>query len=357
MKSSHSVIAALIICAAIAGQCAAASYTITNFGNIGARSISNSGQVLLQAPTPNNTPFHYWMYDGGSMTDLGSLGPHSNPIVADMNNNLDIAAIYLSSAAGKSFIRDYPSGAITEMGPIAGGFFVTLSGINDAGDAVGSYDAPGPDFERAFVFHNGAIQNLGTLGGDSSSAVAINSHGYIVGNSTIAVGSDVQRAFLYDGTGMHNLGVLPGYLHSKVTDINDAGVVVGYLTNDLSAGPQQGFRFVNGSMEKIDAPGGIINVTGQIVGTLPLSGGTFAPYLFENDTTTNLNSLIDPASGWVLSSVRDINDLGQIIGSGTFNGQPSGFMLTPVPEPSSFVLAALGLLILTALHCRRRQRS
>jgi hypothetical protein len=43
----------------------------------------------------------------------------------------------------------------------------------------------------------------------------------------------------------------------------------------------------------------------------------------------DLNTLI-PVSDWVLNSVSDINVWGQIVGSGTLNGETHGFLLTPL---------------------------
>jgi hypothetical protein len=43
----------------------------------------------------------------------------------------------------------------------------------------------------------------------------------------------------------------------------------------------------------------------------------------------DLNTLIRSGSGWVLNSVSGINVWGQIVGSGTFNGETRGFLLTP----------------------------
>ena len=40
----------------------------------------------------------------------------------------------------------------------------------------------------------------------------------------------------------------------------------------------------------------------------------------------DLNSLIDPSSGWVLSEANGINDLGQIVGGGSLGA----FILTPL---------------------------
>jgi hypothetical protein len=68
----------------------------------------------------------------------------------------------------------------------------------------------------------------------------------------------------------------------------------------------------------------------------------------------DLNDLIPAGSGFTLQAARGINDAGQIAGFGTFDGATHAFLLTPVPEPSSLVLACLGGLVLLGYGGWRR---
>ena len=130
---------------------------------------------------------------------------------------------------------------------------------------------------------------------------AINATGNITGDASTASGAD--HAFLYDGT-MHDLGTLGG-TNSFGNSINANGQIVGGSNTDLNA--------------------------------------AFHAFLYSSDRgMVDLNSLIDPHLGWVLSSANAINDVGQITGTGLVGGQTHAFLLTPfaaVPEPSAFVLA------------------
>ena len=67
----------------------------------------------------------------------------------------------------------------------------------------------------------------------------------------------------------------------------------------------------------------------------------------------DLNTLIDPLSGWELSAATAINDAGQITGYGVIGGQNHAFLLTPVPEPTTLALLALGLPLLVGRNLRQ----
>ena len=47
------------------------------------------------------------------------------------------------------------------------------------------------------------------------------------------------------------------------------------------------------------------------------------------DGMIDLNTLLPPNSGWVLTSARAINDVGIVVGAGTCNGQSAQFILYP----------------------------
>ena len=77
----------------------------------------------------------------------------------------------------------------------------------------------------------------------------------------------------------------------------------------------------------------------------------------------DLNSLIDPASGWTLKAATDISDSGWIFGLGDFDPDGAGgqaayarmFIMqvpTTIPEPAAGALALLG--VSSMLLLRRR---
>jgi cysteine-rich repeat protein/probable HAF family extracellular repeat protein len=100
--------------------------------------------------------------------------------------------------------------------------------INDAGRMAGEND-PGPtQVSHAFAWQNGTETDLGTLGGEWSSATGIDSSGTVVGWAH-DLGS-AERAFLWDGNVMVDLNDLiapaTGWTLEAAIDINDVGQIL-----------------------------------------------------------------------------------------------------------------------------------
>ncbi|MBK8754646.1 MAG: PEP-CTERM sorting domain-containing protein [Candidatus Competibacteraceae bacterium] len=55
-----------------------------------------------------------------------------------------------------------------------------------------------------------------------------------------------------------------------------------------------------------------------------------------------MNSLLSTGSDWILHGASAINNAGQIIGDGIINGQQHAFLMSPIPEPTTFFLLGVG---------------
>jgi probable HAF family extracellular repeat protein len=112
--------------------------------------------------------------------------------------------------------------------------------------------------------------------------------------------------------------------------INDFGQVIGW--SHTAAGTQHAFLWpVSGRMQDLGTLSGSttsiasgINNATQVVGT---SGGHAFLWSVSRGMI-DLNTLLPPGSGWVLTNASGINANGQIVGTGTINGQTHGFLLT-----------------------------
>src|SRR4029450_5669696 len=106
---------------------------------------------------------------------------------------------------------------------------------HDPGPVGGSISVGG--YAHAFLWQNGVLRDLGTLGGSTSVANAVNNYGQVAGWSYTARGQ--QHAFLWDPVnGMRDLGALGG-TGSAAYGINDAGQVAGTAQN--AAGTPRAF--------------------------------------------------------------------------------------------------------------------
>lgn len=194
--------------------------------------------------------------------------------------------------------------------------------VSDAGETVGQ---TGVLLGQATSWRDGVATALGTFGGEdpdySSSANAVNAVGQAVGWSTTIplnecgwnLGRCPMRAVLWTSTGeISDLGTLPGDTLSAASSTNLSGQVVGSSGNTLVG---QGWGGNGGS--GFGGDGGSVAVIGR-------------PFIWSaQNGMQDLNTLIRAGSGWVLNSVSAINTSGQIVGSGTLNGQSCGFLLTP----------------------------
>ena len=96
------------------------------------------------------------------------------------------------------------------------------------------------------------LVSLGTLGGETSKALAINERGEIVGDSSRPDGS--THGFVWRNGKMADLGVLAGGDFSSAQDINDRGEIVG--VSGIDGGPRSAVIWRNGLVRALgDAAG------------------------------------------------------------------------------------------------------
>jgi probable HAF family extracellular repeat protein len=351
----NSVVAVFLFTLATLTPSSAYGYAITDLGDGGALAINNAGTVV------GFTQGSAFVYQGG-VVSLITVPGATNSMARDINNAGDIVGTY-----GTDVLKErgflYTKGSVTDIGSL-GGKETQPNGINDRGVVVGGSAIPppsdqGPGQVHAFVLQDGVMQDIGAhTGGFLSFAYAINATGQIVGSSSSPGAFSPGHAFLYSDGLMVDIGTLGG-TESFALAMNDRGDVVGASTVNTTFDLHP-FLFTNGSMVNLGARGigRGINNAGLIVGDAAFCDALGQchghAFLYRDGHLLDLNTLIhDPR--WTLLTAFDINDRGQIVGYGLLDGQQHGFLLTPVPLPGTLILtvAAMGI-IGTPLLRRRR---
>ena len=208
-----------------------------------------------------------------------------------------------------------------EPGTLEGGTAFAMS-INDHGQVVGHL---GVTHNRAVLWQDGVITDLGTLGGAWARAHAINNRGQIAGASYTA--SDEWHAFLWQDGVMTDLGAI-----GTPSDINERGQIVG--SRDTDAG-ESAFLWDNGVVTDLGSLGGdftrarAINERGQIVGESESASGMAHAFLWQDEVMIDLGTL----EGDVYSSATAINDCGQIVGSSAHMVDDYGEMQAAIWTP------------------------
>jgi probable HAF family extracellular repeat protein len=185
---------------------------------------------------------------------------------------------------------------------------------------------------HGFVWSNGTLTDLGTLGsGNFSAGTAINSSGEVVGWTDTNADTGNEAA-VWNGQKWTPLGLPQG---SVVTGINDSGQIVGSVSN-VTTGSQP-FLDSNGTITYLPEPGFVassnlgcdaeaVNNHAQIAGTC---------WGYNSKTSTIRGDLVLWQNGAVTDlgtfgfegSVAAINNNGQIIGHQTaITGVNQGFL-------------------------------
>ena len=158
------------------------------------------------------------------------------------------------------------------------------------------------------------VSDLGTLGGNSSGARAINATGQIAG---YAFSSSTQsNAFLYKNAKIINLGTLGGTTAIGLA-INSSGQVAGYST--LSDGSYRAFISNKGKLTSVGTLGGNysdaegMNDSGQVTGASATVSGATHPYLYSNGVLTDLGTLGNNNNGWWNEGTA-VNNASQVVG-------------------------------------------
>ena len=362
----------MIFCIHISAYGASYEVTLFDLDSSSAIAINNNG-VVTGSYLKGDGYSGSFVYNNSSYTYLGTLKADDSGkcITADINDsNQVVGHSHYDGESGidHAFIWNESSG-MTDLGTLRSDNlgYAYAKGINNSGQVVGlSFFSTTIGYYHAAIWDGNQKTDLGTLRSDDSGdsrAYDINSAGtVVVGRSSYAGSGNVWsdfHAYRWSEGIMLDLGTLRSDNNgvSQAFKLNEAGQIIG--TSEYIIGDTTRHAFIwdetNGMVDmgtlRSDDSGesfaANINEAGTIVGNSEFdeSGDSHA-FIYENGVMTDLNSLIDPDSGWVLMYATDINDLSVIVGTGLYNGEQKGFILTattPIPEPGSCLLLVMGL--------------
>lgn len=262
--------------------------------------------------------------DAASATQLPLPAGSTLGRAYSINNNEEVVGSVGGGSGERAATFTTVAGAIIAQTMPNGGVLTTAYANNDAGRIVGqATDPTNAAVTKGFYLDpgDGTATDIGALtdlGHNSAIAFAVSSNGLIAGSSSLNSGANL-RAFVW----------------SKADGMTEVPLLSG-----TSLGSARG-----------------VNADGWVVGNM--SSATSIPFLYNGSETFALHDLLEPVSGtgWDIvngtsNAAFDIGDNGVITGRGLLNGDITGFVMIPVPEPAGLMI--IGLLGLRLLVRERR---
>ena len=250
-----------------------------------------------------------------------------------------------------------------------GGNCAIANYINERGQVAGASDttttpnrATGIPTQDPFLWEDGKMTDLGTLGGAIGFPLVLNNHGQVSGLSSTSAnpgaclteGDPNCHPFLWDHGRLIDLNTSTiGGNPLSVDGFNDAGEIVGAADFSTTGGsPFDAYLWINGVATDLGAVSGdcfsranAINSHAQVVGSSFSCDGNFdRAFLWDNGSIVDLNAQIPAHSHLQLVGVApEINDRGEIAGMGVPPGvdpnnvttQGHAFLLIPCDRDRS----------------------
>jgi probable HAF family extracellular repeat protein len=308
------------------------------------------------------------LWKDGEITDLGSLGGNQNAalginnrgqIIGNSQNTIPDPFCFFGTTQLRAFL--WENGVMRDLGSL-GGNCVGASYINERSQIAGQSDTtttPNPltgvPTVDPFLWEQGTMRDLGTLGGAAGFAGGLNNRGQVIGASSLAsdpgaclgIGNTANcHPFLWDQGNLIDLftstiGGNPLGAHM----INDAGEITGPAA--FPNAPFDAYLWRNGVATDLGllngdcfSEGWAINSRDQVVGNSYSCSNFHHAFLWENGSIVDLNTLIPGDSRLELVAAFAINARGEIAGMGVPPGVPPGnlysqghvFLLIPCDE-------------------------
>ncbi|MFD0474649.1 hypothetical protein ACFQ0B_45235 [Nonomuraea thailandensis] len=168
-------------------------------GHAYAGALDEDGNVVGSSYTATEKG-HAFHWRAGTMTDLGPFGIPT--LVRDVSAGVIVGEYRYLLPNGTARYQAFriQNGVRTDLAAVSGS---NAAAVNPAGQIAGTQrrlEPPGPASQRthrAFLWDDGVITELGTLGGQWSQAEGINGDGHIVGQSALGADGVVAGGYLW----------------------------------------------------------------------------------------------------------------------------------------------------------------
>jgi probable HAF family extracellular repeat protein len=288
-------------------------YSVINLGTLGGTasngygSVNDRGWVTGDANLPGDQNEHAFLWRNGVMTDLGTLGGPNSSVSWPVKDDIGLVVGLAQTAT------------VDPLGEFWGALYICTT-VSCQG---------WQNLQRGFVWQNGVMTALPTLGGNNNGALGVNNRGQVVGLAETAIQDPncvSPQVFDFEAViwgpepnQIQTLPLFPGDSAAAAVGINDHGQVVG-ASGPCQFPPAFGHAVLwqHGTVTDLGSLGGLmgnagiaINNTGQVVGQSDLPGDTAThAFFWQNGVMTDLGTL----PGDAYSVAYDINDKGQVVG-------------------------------------------
>ncbi len=316
-------------------------FAVVDLGTLGgsesvATAINNNGQVVGSSLRAASPWWQGFIWQAGEKTELPNFGGSTaEAFPQDLNDAGQIVGWGTGTVGIRAAL--WEGDVLTNLGGLTTGGSRAF-GINAGGRIVGHSHFDFPLTWRVVTWSEGMIENLGIRTGafGDPPAFAINDLGNIAGQYEPQ--SFPQPFAILDGV-FTRLDIFGGQL-GYALDINNQDDVVGWATYPpfppLPGATRAFFWNASVGARELGTLGGAtsqayaINDPGQIVGTSGGPGASGQRAFLWDGAMFDLNDLVAPGSGWVLTTARDINVAGEIVGTGRLGSSVSrAFLLRP----------------------------
>ncbi len=391
---------AVLFCAAVASATSYTLYDLTVSGETSsyASAINSSNVVAGRCyPSGGGSYAYDWNPTGGRTIIPALNGTGTTGVGFAINNSGLVTGLSASTTPSGNQAFSYNTNSLTNFN-IGSKISPTPTssrgyGINSSGQVTGYGGISGSTW--GYFWDGNTADNATVLNGWSGTTFSygqgVNDSGLVVGYAaatwTTPMAGTYDKPLVWQGGSYTDIDA---YLQPVLTPsfvctagayaVNNSGEIVGtYQSGPASGVLQMGSAFLYKDSTHIVDLGDIgtgyhaqaqsINSTGTVVGSAMLAdGSTEHAFIWTPDVangTTSSTHMIDLnslsyagtlPSGYYFQQALGINDAGSIVGL-MYNGTTTRAfaLIAPVPEPSTLLLAAAGLVALMAYAWRKQK--